>query len=194
MKKLILASTSPRRKALLEQVKLDFEVCPSPYEEDSHTDQDPVEFVKKQAIEKAKAVAREHPNAVVLGADTIIVCEEKVCEKPITETKAKEMLVFLSGKKHKVITGYAIVDSDTNKKVTGTKSSTVWFKDLTDKEIEWYVGTGEPLDKAGAYGIQSLGVLIVTKIEGDYTNIVGFPLVDVVRALKEFDALPANLR
>lgn len=183
MQPIILASSSPRRRALLNKTGLKFTVIESPYKEPTHTDQDPREFVKQLAYHKARAVAKHHFNAIVIGADTTIVCAGKVCEKPVTRERAKEMLRLLSGKKHAVITGYAIIDGKTGKTTIDAETSYVRFKKLTNQEIDWYVATGEPLDKAGGYAIQEQGKRFIEKVEGDYDNVVGLPVKKILKIL-----------
>lgn len=185
-KQIILASTSPRRKHLLETSGMNFMVEKSPYNEPLHTTEDPYEFVKKLAYEKARAVAHLHRHSIIIGADTTIVCEGVVCEKPGTPENAARMLRLLGGKKHDVLTGYAVIDTDSGTTQTGVESSSVWFKKLSEEDIRWYIGTGEPLDKAGAYAIQELGKKFVEKYEGDYDNIVGLPVKKVMKILIKF--------
>jgi len=185
-KHIILASASPRRKVILQKAGIDFTVEESLYTEPLHTNEDPHEFVKHLAYQKALAVAQKHRHAIVIGADTTIVCEGIVCEKPGTPEKAIEMLQLLSGKKHAVLTGYAVIDGTTGTSVVNVDTSYVWFKKLTEHDIQWYIQTGEPLDKAGAYAIQELGGKFVEKFEGDYDNIVGLPVKKVVEIIKKF--------
>ena len=184
MKSIILASNSPRRKVLLEIAGVPFIVEKSPYEEPAHTDEDPYEFVKQLAYPKTLNLSKIHPDAIVIGADTTIVCDGIVCEKPGTPERAKEMLRLLSGKKHAVITGYAIIDLNRGMNAADVETSYVWFKKLSDKNIDWYVATGEPLDKAGAYAIQEQGKKFIEKVEGDYDNVVGLPVKKVLETLR----------
>jgi len=188
MKKIILASASAVRKPLLEQIGLRFEVEPSDYEEDMDVDLPPAELAKSLSREKALAVAKNHEgeDVIVIGADTFIVFEGAVLGKPKTVEKAKQMLLNLSGKSHLVITGFTITNAKTKKTVSKAVETKVYFRDLTEREIEAYVASGESLEKAGAYAIQELGVLLVDRIEGDYTNMVGLPVVEVARTLRGF--------
>jgi septum formation protein len=186
MKTIILASASPRRKELLEKINLKFEVDASDCEETVDPELEPRETVRQLAIQKAKAVAGRHKNAIIIAADTIGVIGEKILGKPHTKNEARKMLRAISGKCHIVITGFSILDTATNKTVTGTVKTRVYIKKLTAPEIDSYVETGEPLDKAGAYAIQGLGAVIVEKIEGDYYNVMGLPLSALAEALKEF--------
>lgn len=186
MKRIILASASPRRKELLEHMGLKFEVEPSHYQEETYLELRPHERAKIISLEKAKAVAQKHPNAIIIAADTIVLFRGKMLGKPHTEAEAKEMLSMMNGRSHSVITGFTIVDTENNKTVTKSVATKVYFKKLTPGEIEAYVKSKEPLDKAGAYAIQGLGSVLVARIEGDYSNVVGLPLSALAEALKEF--------
>ena len=186
MKKIILASASPRRKELLEKISLKFEVDASGCDEEINSGLDPQEIVQQLSIIKAKSVAARHKNAIVIAADTIGVIGDRILGKPHTKNEARKMLRAISGKSHSVITGFSIIDTTTDKIVTGTVDTRVYIKKLSDEEIDAYVATGEPLDKAGAYAIQGMGAVIVEKIEGDYYNVMGLPLHALAEALKEF--------
>ncbi len=186
MQKIILASSSPRRKELLEKIGLKFEIVPSDFEEDMNQKMSPNELAKTLAFGKAESVAKNSPDSVVIGADTIVVLAEKVLGKPHTAERAREMLRLLSGKQHSVITGFAIIDTGTGKKFSSAVETKVFFKNLSEKEIEKYIQTGEPLVMAGAYAIQSGAALFVEKIEGDYYNVVGLPILALYNALKDF--------
>jgi septum formation protein len=180
---IVLASESPRRKELLERAGLRFSVAASDYEEDLGLDMPPHELAAHLSKGKAASVAGKHPDAVVIAADTFIVLEGKILGKPHTEDEAARMLGLLSGRAHSVITGYTVLDTATGREVSESVETRVWFKELTDDEIEAYVKTGEPLDKAGAYAIQGRGASLVQKIEGDYDNVVGLPVDAVLRSL-----------
>ncbi|MBN1367680.1 MAG: septum formation inhibitor Maf [Dehalococcoidales bacterium] len=186
MKKIILASGSPRRKELLEKIGLKFEVEAGDIEEDLNVGLPPRELAEKLSLQKAQAAAEKYPDAIIIAADTIGVFEGKIIGKPHAATEAKKMLSMLSGKSHLVITGYTIIDTETRKTVTKSIETKVYFRKLTKAEIDAYVKTGEPLDKAGAYAIQGLGALIVEKIEGDYYNVIGLPLSSLTESLREF--------
>lgn len=178
---LILASGSPRRRELLTQAGITYMVNPSTYQEDSPKKKDPEKYVQAQAVGKACDVAEKYPGQWVLGADTIVVADGEILGKPRNAKEASSMLHRLSNGKHSVLTGVALVrDKDVYTKVVETK---VWFRRLTDKEIEAYVSSGDPLDKAGAYGIQGRAAAFVDKINGSYTNVVGLPLSQVCRML-----------
>ena len=186
MKKIILASASPRRKELLEKISLKFEVDASGCDEEINSGLDPQEIVQQLSIIKAKSVAARHKNAIVIAADTIGVIADRILGKPHTKNEARKMLRAISGKSHSVITGFSIIDTTTDTIVTGVVNTRVYIKKLTGEEIDAYVATGEPLDKAGAYAIQGMGAVIVEKIEGDYYNVMGLPLHALTEALKKF--------
>lgn len=184
MNKIILASASPRRKELLETAGAEFEIIVADVDESVPEGTKPEDAAIMTAEKKALAVAESHKDSVVIGADTIVVAGEKILGKPTDKTDACRMLSMLSGVEHKVITGVCLACED--KKITFAQVSKVKFYDLTDDEINAYVETGEPMDKAGAYGIQGKGCVLVEKIEGDYFNIVGLP---VARVMKELNKL-----
>lgn len=183
MQNLILASSSPRRKQLLENLHLSFHVESSEVDETFDPALSPDEIVMELANRKAKAVFEGSPASFVIGADTIVVADGLVLGKPKDGQEAFDMLKKLSGKQHDVYTGVSIVSSHySNQFFEKTK---VFFWELTDEEIEAYVQTGEPLDKAGAYGIQDLGSVLVKKIIGDYFTVVGLPVSRTIRELKK---------
>ncbi len=186
MKTIILASASPRRKELLEKIGLRFEVEPSNYEEDMPSALEPHEFAQKISLEKAKVVASKHKNAIVIAADTFIIFGGQILGKPHTEKEARKMLETISGKSHSVITGFSIIDTGTSKTLSKSVETKIYIRKLTLAEIDAYVKSKEPLDKAGAYAIQGLGSVFVEKIEGDYFNVIGLPLSALTEALKEF--------
>lgn len=185
-KKLILASASPRRKHLLLQLGLDFTVDPSGSEESIRVDLPPNLIAVTLAENKAKDVARRHKDGLILGADTIVVIDGLILGKPRDKGQAVEMLSRLSGRWHSVYTGIALIDAKTGRQIKDYEESKVKFKNLSQREIENYINTGESLDKAGAYGIQGKGSLLVEKIEGCYYNIVGLPLFKLNTLLEEF--------
>ncbi len=186
MKKIILASASPRRKELLEKIGLKFEVDPGNYAEDMRSGLSPGELAGEISLQKARAVAKRHKNTIVIAADTFIVFKSKIMGKPGTEAEARKMLMRLRGKTHSVITGFTILDADSGKVLTESVKTVVHIKNLTSEEVDAYVKSKEPLDKAGAYAIQGLGSVIVDRIEGDYFNVIGLPLSALAEALKEF--------
>ena len=186
MKEIILASASPRRKELLEQINLKFKVEPSDYDEHINTDLEPHDMAQSLSLGKARTVARNHDNALIIAADTFIVFEGNLFGKPHTKAEAKGMLEMINGGVHSVITGFTIIDSENSKTLTTSVETKVYLKKLTKEEIDAYVESGEPLDKAGAYAIQGLGAVIVKNIDGDYSNVVGLPLSALAESLKEF--------
>lgn len=189
--KLVLASKSPRRSELLAGVGYDFCILPAQFDESSVSLDDPKRGVEEIARGKAQAcfgtLADTH-DTVVLAADTIVVCDGEVLLKPKNPAEAKEMLKKLSGNTHKVMTGTAVISEKGMESFV--EETSVRFFDLTDEEIDDYIATGEPLDKAGAYGVQGLGCYLVKKIEGDYFNVVGLPIAPVMRILKKAGVLP----
>jgi len=186
MKDIVLASTSPRRKALLEQLGLKFAVDARVMEDTGLAGLEPNELVKAVSLKKAESVAGYYPDAIIIAADTIGVIEGKIIGKPHSKKEASVMLASLSGKAHTVITGFTVLDTLTRKAVSWSVETTVFMKRIEAYEIETYVATGEPLDKAGAYAIQGLGAALVARIEGDYFNVVGLPLCALTETLKEF--------
>ncbi|BBO79698.1 Maf-like protein [Desulfosarcina ovata subsp. sediminis] len=180
---LILASQSPRRRYLLEQAGLTFQVIPSSFDEDSVRPKNPSEYVKTLATAKADEVASRYPGSWVIGADTIVTINDSILGKPADARQAREMLVRLSGQSHFVYTGYAIVCKQTNSCHCEAVQTRVQFKALSDAEIDWYIESGEPFDKAGAYAIQGLGTFLVRSIDGSYTNVVGLPVCEVIETL-----------
>ena len=186
MKTIILASASPRRKELLEKIGLEFEVEPGDYEEDIGSGIEPHELAQKISLKKAEVVASKRKNALVIAADTFIVCGGKILGKPHTEDEARKMLETINGRAHSVVTGFSIIDTGKNKTLSKSVETRVYVRKLTPAEIDAYVMSKEPLDKAGAYAIQGLGAVIVEKIEGDYFNVIGLPLSMLTEALKEF--------
>ncbi len=186
MRKIVLASSSPRRKELLEKIGLVFTIDPSDYPEDVRSDSKPEEIAKAISLEKACLVAPKHPDAIIIAADTFGVFRGKIIGKPHTPDEAREILQMLSGKSHRVITGFTIMDTSGNRVETHAVETRVYFKTLSPEEISGYVTSGEPLDKAGAYAIQGLGAVIVKKISGDYYNVMGLPLNSLTESLKSF--------
>lgn len=185
-KKIVLASASPRRKELLKQMGLRFEVIPSSIEEnkfDYHMQ--PEMLACKLALLKSEQVAKQQKNSLVIGADTIVV-HDKVFGKPEDKKDAYWMLKSLTGKPHQVITGLAVIDSETGDKKVEYEKTVVYMKQISDEEIKAYINTGEPMDKAGAYGIQGLGGLFVEKIDGCFFNVVGLPVSKLYTILKNF--------
>jgi len=183
---IVLASASPRRAELLRQIGIAFTVEASDIDENRVQADEPQKWVQYVALEKARDVAKKMEAGLVLGADTIVVKEEKILGKPESPEDALEMLEFLSGSVHEVMTGFALVDTLSQKVITDVEITQVKFRKLTLKEIQAYIASGEPMDKAGAYGIQGLGCLLVEGISGCYFNVVGLPLYKVAQNLRDF--------
>ncbi len=186
MKKIYLASSSPRRKELLRQLIGDhFEIIKSNYEEDNSLDMSPVDLVLHHSIEKGRDAVKSLNEGIVISADTLVLFNNKVLGKPHTAKNARTFLKELSGKNIEVLTGYSLIDAETKQEVQGYEITKVKIGNLTDSLIDAYIKTGEPLDKAGAFGIQGKGVVIVEKIEGCYFNVVGLPLYRLNEALEK---------
>ena len=180
---LILASSSPRRRFLLEQAGLTFIVVPSTVDESS-VPVGPIEnHVRMLAEAKAMEVAELYPRSWVIAADTLVLMGGAVLGKPDTVAQARQMLKALSGKTHHVWTGYCICCKASEHSFSETVETKVTFKTLSETEIDWYLGTDEPFDKAGAYAVQGLGSFLVKRIEGSYTNVVGLPVCEVMEYL-----------
>ncbi len=174
---LILASTSPRRAEILRAVGWAFEACAPNIDETRVSDEAPVNYVKRLARMKAAAVAARRTAGLVLGADTVVVIEGEILGQPRDTEDAKRMLGLLSGKWHEVLTGVALVRAGTSGcSIVDHEVSRVRFGALSVEEIDWYVGTGEPNGKAGAYAVQGRAALFIEEIQGDYFNIVGLPI------------------
>jgi septum formation protein len=187
MRALILASTSPRRSELLRNAGIAFEVDPADIHEEPVAGEAPIDYARRLARDKAKTVLTRHPDAVVLGADTVVVVDEHLLEKPANADDAARMLRLLSGRTHQVITGVCLLFADFE--CTEAEVTQVTFVRMSEQEIREYVASGEPMDKAGAYGIQGMASRWVERIEGDYFNVVGLPVARVYRMLKEVDRL-----
>jgi septum formation protein len=191
---IILASASPRRKDLLTQIGLQFTVVPSEYEEDMTLQLSPRRLACLLSSKKAEDVAARHRRALVIAADTFICCKGRLLGKPSTPQEAKKMLHSLSNRSHQVITGFTIIDAESGAEVSKSVTTRVFLKKLTARDIDAYVASGEPMDKAGAYAIQGLGAVLIKKIEGDYFNVIGLPLNALASALKRFgiNTLPSE--
>lgn len=181
---LILASASPRRQDLLRQVGLSFRVIPSHADESIPPGIAPGALVEHLALIKARAVSRDHPRCLVLGADTIVVVDGAVLNKPADRAEAIAMLQRLSGRSHQVMTGVALVTADRH--LVEHEVTTVRFLPLSLAQIERYVDSGEPMDKAGAYGIQGRAAAMIAGIEGDYFTVVGLPVARTSQMLAQF--------
>ena len=183
-REIILASASPRRKDILEKTGLKFSVEPSDLGEDFDSKLSPTQIAESLSLAKAKRIASHHQNSLIIGSDTIVVLDGEILNKPLTKEEAEEMLKKLSGNTHSVISGFTVIEGD--KIITGFEETKVRFRSLSKEEISEYIDTGEPMDKAGAYGIQGGAGKFVEAIEGDYFNIVGLPLFALSDALREF--------
>ncbi len=175
---IVLASASPRRAKLLRQIGLQFSVIPAHLDE-NHIQENiasPKNVALTLSVKKVEAVAKDLSNGFIIGADTVVSLQNKILDKPANEDEAIQILSRLSGNVHHVITGVTLLLLPENKQITFSETTRVQFRKLSKAEIQVYIATGEPWDKAGAYGIQGEGALLVHSIDGDYNNVVGFPL------------------
>lgn len=181
---LILASRSPRRSELLTAAGISFEVLAADIDETPRANETPVAYVERLAIEKARAVLALRPDARVLGADTTVTIDGEILGKPVDDADARRMIRMLNGRVHEVYTGVALVSRAGVRSAVDT--TRVWFNAMTDEDISWYVATGEPVDRSGAYAIQGLASRFIGKIEGSYSNVVGLPvaLVSSILSIK----------
>jgi septum formation protein len=183
---IILASASPRRRALLTGLGIGFKVAPSSVDEVHMNGESPEDQVRRLALAKAREVSQQYPQEWILGADTIVVIDDEILGKPRDEAEARAMLARLAARTHRVFTGYALLNaSRPGMETVRCVVSNVHIRELSAEEIAGYVRTGEPMDKAGAYAIQGIGSGIVEQVSGSYTNVVGLPLCEVARDLKE---------
>lgn len=190
---LILASKSPRRKNLLEKTGLRVNIIPSNIDESDFKLTPPKSYVKTLSCAKARNISAQNPDNWVLGADTIVVINGTVLGKPKDQNQARRMLEMLSGQKHQVFTGFTLSHLAKAERFTNVIVTDVYFKHLNADEIDWYLATGEPFDKAGAYAIQGIGTFIVKKINGSYTNVIGLPVCEVMEFLVEKGITRKNL-
>lgn len=182
----ILASASPRRRQLLGSIGLDAQIIPANIDESAHAQLPPEKMVTQLAMLKATDVARSlRGETYVIGADTCVCINGEILGKPRDIADAKRMLTMLSGKSHEVYTGYCVVSCKSGSAAAKYEKTTVTFRDLSDKEIDAYIKTREPMDKAGAYGIQGKGSVFIEKIEGDYFNVVGLPVCALTIMLRD---------
>jgi septum formation protein len=185
----ILASASPRRQELLRSVGLKFKTVPAHVNENYLAGESPRQHVKRLSSDKAMVIAGKYPESWVLGADTIVVIDGLILGKPKNKTKAREMLQNLSGREHKVFTGFTIARVAAEIYQTKVIQSAVRFKTISPKEMDWYVSCDEPYDKAGGYAVQGRGAYFIKSIRGSYTNVIGLPLCEVLEELKKFETL-----
>jgi septum formation protein len=186
---LILASKSPRRYELLKQVGLDLEVIPSEIEEDPIQGESPQEHVLRLAKAKSLDVGSRYPDRWVIAADTIVYINGSILEKPKDHGEALKMLRLLSGQEHLVLTGFSVWHLNKRRGDQEAIQTAVKVKTLTKAEMEWYIQTGEPFDKAGGYAIQGIGSFMIESIRGSYTNVVGLPLCELIQMLARLGAI-----
>ena len=179
---LVLASASPRRRELLTRAGIDFEADPADVDERSLPGESAEALVDRLARLKASATAQRHPDRPVLGADTVVVVDGDVLGKPADQGDAERMLRRLSGRQHEVLTGLALAWR--GEMHSHLERTDVWIRDLGEAELAWYLASGEPMDKAGAYAIQGLASRFVTRVDGSYSNVVGLPVAAVVALLR----------
>ncbi|HEX6640692.1 MAG TPA: Maf family protein [Thermoanaerobaculia bacterium] len=180
----ILASSSPRRRELLASIGLEFDVLPSHVPEVHRDGEAPEEYVARLSRDKAEALSQLHPSRWVIAADTTVLLGEQLLEKPVDATDAARMLGAIAGKTHVVYTGVTLENAEREYRDTRVAESEVRMLPLSAAEIEWYVRTGEPLDKAGAYAVQGIGAMFIESIHGSYTNVVGLPLATLFQMLR----------
>jgi len=186
MQNIILASGSPRRKQFLRQLIGDnFEIKTSSYEEDNEMDLKPFDLVLHHSKEKARDVSKSIESGIIIAADTLVFCDDKILGKPYTNVKAVEMLTDISGKTVEVLTGLTVIDKENQIELQESEVTKVKIKDLVDDEIDDYVNSGEPLDKAGAFAIQEKGAFLVERIDGCFSNVAGLPLFKLSKILEE---------
>ncbi len=183
---IILASSSPRRRDLLRQIGVDFDIFPADVNESILAGESPEDYAVRVSFDKVRVVAKKVGEGIIIAADTIVVFKDIILGKPVDSKDAKRMLEMLSGKMHRVISGLAVMNAATGMVMCRTSTTSVWFRNLDEDEVKKYVLSGEPLDKAGAYGIQGKGALLVARIEGCYNNVVGLPLALLDEVLREF--------
>jgi len=186
MKKIILASTSPRRKEIFQKTGLKFQVASSRYEEDMTARKNPKALAKFLSLGKAQSVVGRFKNAIIISADSFVVLNNKFLGKPKSKAEAAKMLRKVSGKTLLIITGYSIIDTSSGKKESKAVETKLYLKKLSEKTIQNYIKTGEPLDKAGAFAIQGIGATLIKRIEGDFLGAMGLPLYELSISLKKF--------
>jgi septum formation protein len=195
---LILASGSPRRRRLLESIGLTVEAIPSHVPEVPLDGESPRDYVRRLAASKGAEIGAQHPGRWVVSADTVVVIDNHLLEKPADRDDAARMLRAIAGRTHTVYTGLSLQRFDAPERAayrdTSLAESKVTMVALEDEEIRWYVATGEPMDKAGAYAVQGLGAMFIEAIEGSYTNVVGLPLAELMRMLRKAGLDPLTMR
>ena len=188
--RLLLASASPRRRVILENLGFEFEVLPSNVDESEIPWSDPVESAKLLAEIKAIDAQKTRPRKTIIAADTIVLCEGQVMGKPSSSEDAAEMLGTLSGRMHEVVTGIALI-TPPNLRIIEAESTKVFFRKLSPEEISRYISTREPFDKAGAYAIQGYASAFIDRIEGDYFNVVGLPVARLFSMFRKLEGMKA---
>lgn len=185
----ILASASPRREELLRSLGLTFKILPGHIDETYLEGESPRAHVQRLSRRKAAVIAAQHPRALVLGADTIVVIDGQILGKPKNKKQAREMLQQLSDRRHTVFTGFTLACVSTGTSRTKVVRSGVQFKEISPEEMDWYVNCEEPYDKAGGYAVQGKGAYFIKSIRGSYTNVIGLPLCEVLEELKHLNAV-----
>lgn len=190
---IILASESPRRYELLKLIGLDFNVIPSNVTEDLISSiKDPEQYVIQMAEKKALAIGKKNPDSWTIGADTIVYIDEMILGKPKDKNEAREMLKRLNGREHYVFTGLFVCNIKKGKEGRKVVKTTVKMRELSSSEIEWYVNSSEPYDKAGAYAAQGIGSIMIEYINGSYTNVIGLPLCELFQLLEKLGAIKVS--
>ena len=186
---IVLASKSPRRKALLEQSGLTVKILVPDIDESSLPLSRPRDYVRELSRLKAEQIARLRPDVWVIGADTIVVKDEAIFGKPRSRQEAEQMLNTLNNSAHSVFTGFTVCCHARGKSISNAVETQVFFKHLSPREIQWYAATDEPYDKAGAYGIQGIGSFMVPRIVGSYSNVVGLPMCELMETLLDLEII-----
>jgi len=182
--RIVLASSSPRRRELLHSIGIPFDVQPSAVEETQQAGEDVQTYVQRLAMEKARDVATANPSDWIIAADTVVYLDRNVLEKPKDDGDAVSMLRRIRGREHVVYTGLALHCQERSYRDVRIVATRVRMTAMSDDEVGWYVATGEPMDKAGAYAVQGIGALFIESIEGNYTNVVGLPLTTLLEMMK----------
>jgi septum formation protein len=189
----ILASSSPRRRELLASIGAVFDVVPSHVPEEYRRGEAPEEYVARLSRDKANAVAMKHPSRWVIAADTTVLLADELLEKPVDRADARRMLTTIAGRTHTVYTGVTLQNIEHEHRDTRVAESEVRMLPLSPRDIEWYVTTGEPLDKAGAYAVQGIGAMFIDSIHGSYTNVVGLPLALLFQMMRKVGIDPLSV-
>lgn len=185
--KLVLASASPRRSDILKNIGLTPVIQIADIDETPRKGENPPNYVMRLSYEKVMEVACSSEDALIIGGDTVVVLDEAILQKPVDEKEAMEMLRQLRNKRHQVLTGISIYDMKTDGSYTGLSVTEVEMADYSDEMIRSYIATGEPMDKAGAYGIQGVGAILVKEVCGDYNTVVGLPVSTLIEGFKQLN-------